>query len=346
MSAAPAPAAASAPPGAPTRPGRQGRPGAGGRLQAVLRRWEAVLVVILVAICALNSLASPYFLELHNLFDSTQAFTEKAIIALSMSLVILGRDIDLSVASIIALCSTTIGWLATQGVGTAGLLAASVAVGAAAGAFNGFLTARLRVPAIVVTIGTMSLFRGVAYAVLGDKAFTAYPKDFWVLGQGYLFGLIPYEFLVFVLLAAIFSVVLHRTVIGRSLYAYGNNPEAALYSGIDVDAHRFWFFTVNGTLSGLSAAFLTSRIGATRPNMASGWELEVIAVVVLGGVSILGGSGTMTGVILSVFVMGMLTFGLGLLNVPGIIMSIVIGLLLILAIATPLVVRKVAARRG
>ncbi len=219
-------------------------------------------------------------------------------------------------------------------------------MGAAAGAFNGFLTARLRVPAIVVTIGTMSLFRGVAYAVLGDKAFTAYPKDFWVLGQGYLFGLIPYEFLVFVLLAAVFSVVLHRTVIGRSLYAYGNNPEAALYSGIDVDAHRFWFFTVNGTLSGLSAAFLTSRIGATRPNMASGWELEVIAVVVLGGVSILGGSGTMTGVILSVFVMGMLTFGLGLLNVPGIIMSIVIGLLLILAIATPLVVRKVAARRG
>jgi rhamnose transport system permease protein len=262
-----------------------------------------------------------------------------------MTLVIIGRDIDLSVASIIALCSTAIGWLALQGVPTAGLLAASIAVGAAAGAFNGFLTARLGVPAIVVTIGTMSLFRGISYVTLGDKAFTTYPKDFWVLGQGYLFGLIPYEFLVFVVLAVIFTLILHRTVIGRSLYAYGNNPDAAVYSGIAVNAHRFWFFTVNGTLSGLSAAFLTSRIGATRPNMASGWELEVIAVVVLGGVSILGGSGTLTGVILAVFVMGMLTFGLGLLNVPGIMMSIITGLLLIVAIATPLLVRRLAGRR-
>ena len=124
-----------------------------------------------------------------------------------------------------------------------------------------------------------------------------------------------------------------------------NNPEAALYSGVNVNAHRFWFFTVNGTLSGLASAFLTPRIGATRPNMATGWELDVIAVVVLGGVSILGGSGTLTGVILAVFVMGMLTFGLGLINVPGIMMSIITGLLLIVAIATPLVIRRLATRR-
>jgi rhamnose transport system permease protein len=323
-------------------------PAGGGRARRLLglvKRWEAVLVLILLVICALNAVASPYFLEIHNLFDSTQAFTEKAIIALSMTLVIIGRDIDLSVASIIALCSTTMGWLALHGVATPGLLAASVLVGAAAGAFNGLLTARLHVPAIVVTIGTMSLFRGISYVALGDKAYTAYPADFWVLGQGALFGLVPYEFLVFAVLAAAFTVVLHRTVIGRNLYAYGNNPDAALYSGIAVDAHRFWFFTVNGTMSGLAAAFLTSRIGATRPNMATGWELEVIAVVVLGGVSILGGSGTLTGVILAVFVMGMLTFGLGLLNVPGIMMSIITGLLLIVAIAAPLLVRKLAGRR-
>jgi rhamnose transport system permease protein len=101
---------------------------------------------------------------------------------------------------------------------------------------------------------------------------------------------------------------------------------------------------VNGTLSGLASAFLTSRIGATRPNMATGWELDVIALVVLGGVSILGGSGTMTGVVLAVFVMGMLTFGLGLMNVPGIMMSIITGLLLIVAIATPFAIRTIAAR--
>jgi rhamnose transport system permease protein len=324
----------------------QARSRSGRRLVRLAKRWETLLAIILVVICALNSLASPYFLQIDNLFDSTQAFTEKAIIALSMSLVIIGRDIDLSVASIIALCSTAMGWLALQGVGTAWLLVASIAVGSLAGAFNGLLIARLRVPAIVVTIGTMSLFRGISYVVLGDKAYTEFPSDFSALGQGYLFGLIPYEFLVFVVLAAVFTLLLHRTVIGRNLYAYGNNPDAALYSGIRVDAHRFWFFTLNGMLSGLAAAFLTSRLGSTRPNMAPGWELEVIAVVVLGGVSILGGSGTMTGVILSVFVMGMLTFGLGLLNVPGIFMSIVTGLLLIVAIATPLLARKIAARRA
>jgi rhamnose transport system permease protein len=312
---------------------------------SLVKRWEAVLVILLIAICAVNSIASPYFLDLHNLFDSTQAFTEKAIVALSMTLVIIGRDIDLSVAAIIALCSTAIGWLATLGVGTAGLLAGSLVVGTAAGAFNGALITRFRIQAIVVTIGTMSLFRGISYAVLGDTAYTNYPDGFDELGQGTLWGLVPYELLVFAVLAIAASVVLHRTVVGRRLFAYGNNPDAARYSGINVDAHRFWFFTVNGTLSGLASAFLTSRIGATRPNIATSWELDVIAVVVLGGVSILGGSGTLPGVILAVFVMGMLTFGLGLMNVPGIMMSIITGLLLIVAIAVPLVIRRVVPRR-
>jgi rhamnose transport system permease protein len=313
--------------------------------RSLVRRWEMVLVILLIAVCVVNSIASPYFLDIHNLFDSTQAFTEKAIIALSMTLVIIGRDIDLSVAAIIALCSTIIGWLATLGVGTAGLLAASMLAGTAAGAFNGAIITRFRIQAIVVTIGTMSLFRGISYAMLGDAAYTSYPDGFDELGQGTLWGLVPYELLTFAVLAIAFTVVLHRTVIGRRLFAYGNNPDAALHSGIDVDAHRFWLFTVNGTLSGLASAFLTSRIGATRPNMATGWELEVIAVVVLGGVSIAGGSGTLPGVILAVFVMGMLTFGLGLMNVPGILMSIITGLLLIVAIAAPLVIRRIVPRR-
>lgn len=313
--------------------------------RSLWKRWETVLIVILIAICVVNSIASPYFLDLHNLFDSSQAFTEKAIVALSMTLVIIGRDIDLSIAAIIALCSTVMGWLATLGVGTAGLLAAGIIAGTAAGAFNGFIITRFRIQAIVVTIGTMSLFRGISYVVLGDAAYTSYPEGFEELGQGTLGGLVPYELLIFAVLAIGFTVTLHRTIIGRRLLAYGNNPAAALHSGIDVDAHRFWFFTVNGAMSGLASVLLTSRIGATRPNMATGWELEVIAVVVLGGVSILGGSGSLPGVILAVFVMGMLTFGLGLMNVPGIMMSIITGLLLIVAIAAPLVIGRIMARR-
>lgn len=309
------------------------------------KRWEAVLVVLLVAICAVNGAITPYFLDVHNLFDGTQAFTEKAIIALAMTPVIIGRDIDLSVAAIIALCSTAIGWLATLGVGTAGLVAAGVVVGTAAGACNGAIITRFRIQALVVTIGTMSLFRGISYAVLGDAAYNSYPEGFEELGQGTLWGLVPYELVVFAVLAAGFAVVLHYTVIGRRLFAYGNNPDAARYSGIRVDAHRFWFFTINGALSGLAAVLLTSRLGATRPNIANGWELDVITVVVLGGVSILGGGGSVAGVILSVFVLGMLTYGLGLMNVPGIMMSIITGLLLIVAIAAPIAIRRIVPRR-
>ena len=310
----------------------------------LLKRWELILVGLLLLICAGNTWASPYFLDLHSLFDSTQSFSEKALIALSMALVIIGRDIDLSVASIVALCSVVMGWLAGHGVGAPGLVAASLVVGTGAGMFNGAIVTGFKVPAIVVTIGTVSLFRGIPHIVLGDGAYTEYPESFQELGQGYLFDYIPYAFAAFVVLAAAFALVLHRTTIGRNLYAYGNNPEAARYSGINVAAHRFWLFALNGTMAGLAAAFLTARVGATRPNMATGWDLEVIAIVVLGGVSIAGGSGTMIGVILSIFVMGMLQFGLGLLNVPGILMSIVVGMLLIVAVALPIVARKISAR--
>jgi rhamnose transport system permease protein len=311
-----------------------------------LSRWESVLVLLLLGICGANTAASPYFLDLQNLLDSTQSFSEKAIIALGMALVILGRDIDLSVASMVALCATVMGWLATQGVGTPGLLVASLLTGSLLGMCNGALVTRLGLSAIVVTIGTVSLFRGISHVVLGDGAYTDFPEGFDVLGNGYLFDVVPYEFLVLLGLAAVFYVLLHRTRIGRNLYAYGQNPDAARYSGIDVDAHRFWFFTLNGTLSGLAAALLTSRIGAARPNMALGWDLEVIAIVVLGGIGISGGTGRMSGVILAIFVMGMLTFGLGLCNVPGIVMSIVVGGLLIVSVALPAIIKKFAARRA
>lgn len=319
---------------APRRP----RPG-------LFARWESVLVLLLVAVCAGNTWASPYFLDAQNLLDSTQSFCEKALIALSMALVIIGRDIDLSVASIVALCATIIGWLATQGVGTAGLLVASVAAGTALGMFNGVLVARLGLPAIVVTIGTVSLFRGLSFILLGDGAYTEFPEGFDALGQGYLLGVVPYELLVLVVFAALFHVLLHHTRVGRHLYAYGQNPDAARYSGIDVNAHRFWFFTLNGSMSGLAAALLTSRIGAARPNMASGWDLEVIAIVVLGGVGIAGGTGRMSGVILAIFVMGLLTFGLGLRNVPGITLNIIVGALLVASVALPAILKKVAAAR-
>jgi rhamnose transport system permease protein len=138
----------------------------------------------------------------------------------------------------------------------------------------------------------------------------------------------------------IVGVILARTVWGRNLYAIGNSPEAARFSGIPVERYRLVLFTLSGLFAGLSSAFLTARISSTRPNIASGWELDVITMVVLGGVSIAGGTGTITGVVLAVVLLGMISFGMALLNIPGIVASIIIGALLIVAIALPPIIKR------
>lgn len=304
-------------------------------LQQRLKSWETLLLLVAIAIFVTNSFASPYFLNAWNLSDATFNFTEKAMIAFAMALLIISGEIDLSVASIIALASTAMGAALQLGAGTPVLIIVGLGTGLLCGAFNGILVTRLGLPSIVVTIGTMSLFRGLSYIVLGDQAFRGYPADFAFFGQGYVFWVITFELVLFAVLAVIYGVVLHKTNFGRAVYAIGNNPTGALFSGIRVARVKFILFLLTGLMSGVAAICLTSRLGSTRPSIATGWELEVVTMVVLGGVNILGGSGSIPGVVIAAFVMGMVTFGLGLLNVPGIVMSIVIGALLIGVIALP-----------
>jgi len=300
-----------------------------------LKGWESLLLLVAIGIFVANSFASPYFLNAWNLSDATFNFTEKAMIAFAMALLIISGEIDLSVAAIIALASTAMGAAAQIGIGTEGLVFIGLAVGLACGAFNGFLVTGLGLPSIVVTIGTMSLFRGISFIVLGDQAYRGYPADFAYFGQGYVWWVISFEFVLFALIAVIYAVLLHMTNFGRAVYAIGNNATGALFSGIRVGRVKFTLFMLTGLMSGIAAICLTSRLGSTRPSIAFGWELEIVTMVVLGGVNILGGSGSIPGVVIAAFVMGMVTFGLGLLNVPGIVMSIVIGALLISVIALP-----------
>lgn len=314
-------------------------------LQRFLGSWELLLLIVAVGVFILNSFASPYFLDPWNLSDATFNFTEKAMIAFAMALLIISGEIDLSVASIIALTSTAMGFAVQLGADTGLLVLIGLGVGLACGAFNGFLVTGFGLPSIVVTIGTMSLFRGISYIVLGDKAYTGYPADFAFFGQGYVWWVITFEFVLFAVIAAVFAVLLHRTNFGRSVFVIGNNPVGALFSGIRVPRVKFVLFLLTGLMSGVAAICLTSRLGATRPSIAFGWELEVVTMVVLGGVSILGGSGSIPGVVIAAFVMGMVTFGFGLLNVPGIVMSIFIGLLLISVIALPRIAKQLIARR-
>jgi rhamnose transport system permease protein len=313
--------------------------------QRLAKSWETLLFGVLVVIFVLNCLSSPFFLDPWNLSDATFDFTEKAIMALAMTFLIIAGEIDLSVAAIIALASTAMGAAAQQGIGSAGLVGIGLGVGLACGAFNGWLVTGLRLPSIIATIGTMSLFRGIAYVVLGDQVYKGYPTDFAWFGQGYVVWAFSVEFVTFLVLAVIAGIVLHRTVFGRLVYAIGNNPLGARFSGVRVTRVKFQLFLLTGLASGLAAIMLTSRLGATRPSIAFGWELQVVTMVVLGGVNIQGGAGSILGVVIAAFVMGLVTFGLGLLNVPGIVMSVIIGVMLIGVIALPIAIRRALQKR-
>jgi rhamnose transport system permease protein len=318
------------------------------RWSDVLLRWEFILGLLLVGVMIMGSVISPYFLDLWTLSDATFNFSEKAIIALPMALLIMTREIDLSVAAIIALSSLAMGLCAGYGYGPWVLALIGIFVGFLCGVFNGVLVTKIGLPSIVVTIGTMSLFRGLAQVVLGDQAVTTYPPGFSTIGQGYLIKWPPvaYSFALFLILAAVFAVVLHRTATGRRLFAIGNNPTAALFSGVEVVRLKLALFSLTGLMAGLAAVLLTSRIGSTRSNIALGWELDIITMVILGGVSIAGGVGSIGGVVLAVFILGFATLALSLINVPGIVISVLMGLLLIVSIAAPIMIRRVMGYRS
>ncbi len=182
---------------------------------------------------------------------------------------------------------------------------------------------------------------------MGDKAYTRYPESFAILGQGYIPGTkVPLELLMYVVLAVVFWLLLHRTAFGRRVYAIGSNHVAARFSGVPVDRIRVTVSALIGLIAGLASVLLTSRIGSTRPNIATGYEMEIITIVVLGGVAITGGKGTMMGVAIGTFLIGYLKFALGLVNVPGKVINILTGLLLILAILLPGRIAALEKRRS
>ena len=202
----------------------------------------------------------------------------------------------------------------------------------------------MKLPALVVTLGTFAFYRGIAYVLLGDQAARGYPPAFTYIGQGKVFGTaMPFSMLLFIVLAVVFGLVLHKTTFGRYLYAIGNNEDACLYSGVPVARVKLTIFALSGFMAALAGLVMAARFGSTRPDIATGLELSVITVTVLGGIDIFGGSGTMVGAVLSLILIGLMRFGMGLMNIQGQVQSIAIGLLLILSILLPNVTRKLTA---
>lgn len=298
-------------------------------------QWEWMLVVLFLAITVMNMNLSEFYWDYDNLRDATMGFLDKAFIVLPMVFIIILADIDISVASIVALSSVIMADLFNKGVPIVLAMVICLAVGTICGWINGILIVKYKeLSAVIITLATMIIYRGIAYIILEDQAAGSFPEWFSYLGWGYV-GPIPFILIVFAVFAIVFSFLLHKTVFGRQLYAMGNNINAARFSGVNVDRVKVIVFTLAGLMSAVTALFLTSRMGSTRPNIAMGYELDVIAMVVLGGISTAGGKGRMVGAILAVFLIGFLRYGLGLVNVQAQILLIIIGLLLIFAVAVP-----------
>jgi rhamnose transport system permease protein len=316
-------------------------------IMAFFMRWEWLLVALIVVVVAMNSRLSPYFWDARNLSRTSSDFMEMGLMMLPMVFIIITGGIDLSVASNLGMCASFMGWLFMQGVDIWVAALAALALGSLAGLMNGVLVAKIKLPPLVVTLGTYAFYRGVAYVLLGDQAARDYPAAFTYIGQGKLPGtLIPFSVVLFGALAIVFGLVLHRTTFGRYIFAIGNNENATLYSGVPVARVKMILFTVSGLMAALAGLVLAARFGSTRPDIGSGLELSVITAAVLGGVDINGGTGTMMGAVLSLLLIGLMRFGMGLLNIQGQVQGMVIGLLLILSILLPNVVRGVSASRG
>jgi rhamnose transport system permease protein len=311
------------------------------------QRWEWMLVALILLDVFVNTRLSPFFLDARNLSRTSSDFMEIGLMMLPMVFIIITGNIDLSVASNMGMSASFMGLLHNMGVDIWAAALAGLLIGTLGGLLNGYLVARVRLPALVVTLGTYAFFRGIAYGFLGDQAARGYPAAFTYFGQGKVFGtLVPFSVALFIVLAVIFGLVLHRTTFGRYLYAIGNNENATLYSGVPVARIKLIIYTLSGFMAALAGLILAARFGSTRPDIGTGLELSVITAVVLGGVDINGGKGSMLGATLSLFLIGLMRFGMGLLNIQGQVQGIVIGFLLILSILLPGVAQRIPSRRN
>ncbi|NQX29224.1 ABC transporter permease [Microbacteriaceae bacterium VKM Ac-2854] len=302
--------------------------------QRILLTRESAIIALLVLVIVVASATVANF---DKPITITYLFLDIAptlLIALPMTLIIITGEIDLSVASTVGLASVLTGTLSQAGIPFEVAALIAIVAGAVGGALNGFLVTVVGLPSLAVTIGTLALYRGLAVGLLGTTAVTDFP-EFWTdLAKAKLFGPVPLVVLPFVILAIVFAVVLHFTPFGRGIFAIGLNDEAAIFSGVNVNRTKFILFVLSGAVSALAGIYYTLRYGSARGDNATGLELQVIAAVLLGGVSIFGGRGALHGVIAGVILIGVIASALRLANVTSDVINIITGVLLVLSVVS------------
>ncbi len=323
----------------------------GALLRSLLARHEVILLLVLIAEIALFNTLGRRFLTADNVANIVRQSVEIGLLALVMTPVILTGGIDLSVGSLLGLCAVAFGMLwhdAGLPPWIAGL--GAIAVGALGGGINATLIARLGLPPLIVTLGTFSLFRGLAEALTGGtRSFTGFPESFLALGNGFLLG-VPVQAWVFIVIAAAIWLLVHRTTFGRSFRAIGFAPEGARYAGLPVERRLGLAYLLAGAVAGLAAVIFVSRVTEARANAGMGYELAAITAVVLGGTSIFGGIGTVHGTLLGVAAVAVLANGLSrIVAISAIsreLSGLLTGALLLLALAAGALVKYLTARRA
>lgn len=299
-------------------------------------RWEVGLLVVLVVTIIGGIGVSPQFLTSPNLFNLGLSVGEVALMALPLTLIVISGEIDISVASILGLSSSLLGYLWIHHWTMPVILIVVVVVGAVLGAINGLLVTKVGLPSLAVTIGTLTLYRGIALIILGANIVSTFPTRYTNLGVNPIPGtVVPYSIGIFFVLAVIFGVIAHYTPFGRDIFSIGLNPEAAAYSGVRVKRIKFTLFVVSGVICALAGILFTFRLATAEYDNASGLELNAVSIVLLGGVSIFGGRGTIVGVVLAAAVFGTIQNALLLTSFPQQAMGLVTGGLLLISVFVP-----------
>ena len=308
------------------------------RMAERLRSWEGLLLLLLLAVILFNAIRSPVYLTVENWINLFQLSIETIIVALVMAFIIINGEIDLSVASMMGLSACVLAWLYRAGVPMPLCILGGLMAGLAGGTFNGFWIAYAGLPSLAVTLAGLIMFRGLARVLVEDRSISQFPPWFNTLGQQPLLGPLSLALILFFLGLIIAVISLQYSGFGRYVYVIGNNRDVARYSGVAVRRIKWLLYIASGFVAALAGILLAARLGAVRGSTAEGFELDIITMVLLGGVSIFGGTGTIFGVLLSILLILNLRNGMGLLNMSGNAQTGVIGTLLIMSVLVPNVV--------
>ena len=318
------------------------------RLGRVFAHWETLLISIFIIVNIINISLSPYYLNYNNFMNSMINFMDKGVMVYGIMMVLILGEIDISIASIITLSACTAGWAFELGIPLWLCIIIALSVGVLCGAFNGLLLVAFpELNSTIVTLGTQILFRGLAYMLLEDASLKGYAKQLSLLAWGQILG-IPVILFSFIILTIVCGYIIHRMAFGRRLYAIGTNSNAAFFSGIHTNRIKLLVFSMSGLCAAFAGLFLAAKLASVRASIAQGYEMEVIAMAILGGAAY--GKGRVIGVALGAFTIGLIRYGTGLVNIPSEMLKIIIGILLIVVCAMPnmkfVIADFMEARRG